>query len=52
MEEGLVPYAPMVPIIPTAMLSHNRTVMAIRGLQVSPARIESTCHMVKPLPPL
>lgn len=46
MEEGLVPYAPVLPVLPTAMLSYNRTVHRLRGIRVAPARIESTCHMV------
>lgn len=46
MEEMLVPYQPFVPIVPTAILSYNRTVHQLRGFAVAPARIESTSLML------
>ena len=46
MEEMLVPYSPFVPIIPTAVLSYNKTVHQLRGFAVAPARIESTSLML------
>jgi len=45
-EEMLVPYQPFVPIVPTAILSYNRTVHQLRGFAVAPARIESTSLML------
>jgi len=46
MEEMLVPYAPFLPIVPTAVLSYNHTVQQLRGFAVAPARIESTSLML------
>ena len=33
-EEMLVPYSPYLPIIPTSVLSYNRTVQQLRGFAV------------------
>uniref|UniRef100_A0A7S0E1R2 ER membrane protein complex subunit 1 n=1 Tax=Hanusia phi TaxID=3032 RepID=A0A7S0E1R2_9CRYP len=46
MEEGLMPYSPFLPVMPTAVLSYNRTILQLRKIVVAPARIESTCLMV------
>eukprot|EP00164_Ancoracysta_twista_P006603 GFYU01009223.1.p1 GENE.GFYU01009223.1~~GFYU01009223.1.p1 ORF type:complete len:973 (-),score=330.11 GFYU01009223.1:216-3134(-) len=42
-EEMLKQYQPEIPIVRTSMLSYNRTVEKMRGIQTAPALLESAC---------
>ncbi|XP_070561640.1 ER membrane protein complex subunit 1-like [Ptychodera flava] len=42
-EEGLVPYLPELPITTEAFINYNQTVFGVRGIQTTPAGLESTC---------
>jgi len=41
-EEGLIPYAPEIPILPEWFLSYNLTVERITGIYCAPSALEST----------
>ncbi|KAB0796589.1 hypothetical protein PPYR_10650 [Photinus pyralis] len=43
MEEGYIPYIPELPIPPEATINYNQSIPHVRGIQVAPARLESTC---------
>ncbi|KAF2896776.1 hypothetical protein ILUMI_09394 [Ignelater luminosus] len=42
-EEGYIPYIPELPLPSEATINYNQSLARIRGLQVAPARLESTC---------
>jgi len=46
MEEGLVPYAPVLEFDPRAVASHEREVRGVRGIAAAPALLESTSLVV------
>lgn len=43
MEEGYIPYIPELPIPAEATINYNQSIRHVRGIQVAPARLESTC---------
>lgn len=45
-EESCIPYMPEIPLIPEASLNYNQTLERVRGIQVAPARLESTSHVL------
>lgn len=45
-EESCIPYMPEIPLHPEASLNYNQTLERVRGIQVAPARLESTCHVL------
>ncbi|CAH8825216.1 unnamed protein product [Trichobilharzia szidati] len=42
MEEGVHPYAPVLPLSDQAMISYNQSVMRIRAIRTAPTGLEST----------
>lgn len=42
-EEGYIPYIPELPIPSEATINYNQSIARIKGIQVAPARLESTC---------
>lgn len=44
-EESCIPYMPEIPLPPEACLNYNQTIWQIRGIEVAPARLESTSHV-------
>ncbi|XP_018323035.1 ER membrane protein complex subunit 1 [Agrilus planipennis] len=42
-EEGFIPYVPELPLPPEANINYNQSLLRVRGISVSPARLESTC---------
>ncbi|GLI60547.1 hypothetical protein VaNZ11_002704 [Volvox africanus] len=45
LEEGLVPFQDTLPISPLSFATLDRQVLGIRGVNVEPTRLESTCLM-------
>lgn len=45
-EEGLIPYAEVIPILPSNWVTQNRVVHDIRGLVTAPAELESNVHFL------
>lgn len=45
-EESCIPYMPEVPLHSEAILNYNQTLGRIRGIEVAPARLESTSHIL------
>jgi hypothetical protein len=45
-EEGLIPYAEVIPILPSNWVTQNRVVHDIRGLVIAPAELESNVHFL------
>lgn len=42
-EEGLMPYAPEVPLPPTEIISYNQSLPRVTGIYSAPTGLESTC---------
>ncbi|KAG9508727.1 ER membrane protein complex subunit 1 [Fragariocoptes setiger] len=42
-EEGLIQYTPELPIPAESTINYNQTILAIRGIQTAPTKLESTC---------
>lgn len=42
-EEGLIPYMPELPVLSEGLINYNKLVQLVRGIEVSPAGLESTC---------
>ncbi|KAH1004284.1 hypothetical protein HUJ04_004063 [Dendroctonus ponderosae] len=45
-EESCIPYMPEVPLHPEAIINYNQSLGRIRGIEVAPARLESTSHIL------
>lgn len=45
-EENCIPYMPEIPLPPEASANYNQTMLRVRGIQVAPARLESTSHVL------
>lgn len=45
-EESCIPYMPEIPLPPEACLNYNQTIWQIHGIEVAPARLESTSHVL------
>lgn len=45
-EEACIPYMPEIPLPPEASANYNQTLLRVRGIQVAPARLESTSHVL------
>lgn len=45
-EESCIPYMPEVPLPSEAIINYNQTLGSIRGIEVAPARLESTSHVL------
>ncbi|XP_030753739.1 ER membrane protein complex subunit 1 [Sitophilus oryzae] len=45
-EESCIPYMPEIPMHPEAIINYNQTLGRIRGIEVAPARLESTSHIL------
>lgn len=45
-EESCIPYMPEIPLHPEAIINYNQTLGRIRGIEVAPARLESTSHIL------
>lgn len=45
-EESCIPYMPEIPLPPEASINYNQTLHRVRGIQVAPARLESTSHVL------
>ena len=45
-EEGLIPYAEVIPILPSNWVTQNHVVHDIRGLVIAPAELESNVHFL------
>ncbi|GJQ76898.1 hypothetical protein Trydic_g15100 [Trypoxylus dichotomus] len=41
-DENSIPYMPELPLVPEATINYNQSLARIRGISVSPARLEST----------
>ena len=46
MEEGIIPYQAVVPVMPVRVVTYNQTVPGLRAIATAPARLESAGHMV------
>lgn len=42
-EEGLIPYMPELPVLSEGLINYNKILLSTKGIQVSPAGLESTC---------
>ena len=42
-EEGLIPYLPELPIPSEGFINYNKSILAAKGITVSPSGLESTC---------
>ncbi|XP_026333512.1 ER membrane protein complex subunit 1 [Hyposmocoma kahamanoa] len=42
-EEGLIPYAPELPLPSEAVINYNRTLLKIKAIHTAPSGLESTC---------
>lgn len=45
-EESCIPYIPEIPLPPEASINYNQTLHRVRGIEVAPARLESTSHVL------
>lgn len=45
-EEGCIPYMPEIPLPPEASVNYNQSLWRVRGIDVAPARLESTSHVL------
>ncbi|XP_050312086.1 ER membrane protein complex subunit 1 [Anthonomus grandis grandis] len=45
-EESCIPYMPEIPVPPEAVINYNQTLERVRGIEVGPAKLESTCHVL------
>lgn len=45
-EESCIPYMPEIPLPPEASINYNQTLHRVRGIEVAPARLESTSHVL------
>lgn len=45
-EESCIPYMPEVPLPAEATINYNQSLIRIKGIQVAPARLESTSHVL------
>lgn len=45
-EENCIPYMPEIPLPPEASANYNQTLLRVRGIEVAPARLESTSHVL------
>ncbi|KAL1516882.1 hypothetical protein ABEB36_000719 [Hypothenemus hampei] len=45
-EESCIPYMPEIPIHSETTINYNQTLSRISGIEVAPARLESTCHVL------
>ncbi|XP_060519442.1 ER membrane protein complex subunit 1 [Cylas formicarius] len=45
-EESCIPYMPQIPLPSEATLNYNQSLARIRGIEVAPARLESTSHIL------
>lgn len=45
-EESCIPYMPEIPLHSEAIINYNQTLARIRDIEVAPARLESTCHVL------
>ncbi|CAG9858382.1 unnamed protein product [Phyllotreta striolata] len=45
-EESCIPYMPEIPLPSEAVINYNQTLNRVRGIEVAPARLESTSHVL------
>lgn len=45
-EESCIPYMPEIPLHSEAIINYNQTLARIRDIEVAPARLESTSHVL------
>ncbi|CAH1114196.1 unnamed protein product [Psylliodes chrysocephalus] len=45
-EESCIPYMPEIPLSSEAIINYNQTLYRIKGIEVAPARLESTSHIL------
>ncbi|CAH1996992.1 unnamed protein product [Acanthoscelides obtectus] len=45
-EESCIPYMPEIPLPSEAVINYNQTIGRIDGIEVAPARLESTSHIL------
>ncbi|XP_076263953.1 ER membrane protein complex subunit 1 [Rhynchophorus ferrugineus] len=45
-EESCIPYMPEIPLHSEATINYNQTLSRIHGIEVAPARLESTSHVL------
>lgn len=45
-EESCIPYMPEIPLPAEACINYNQSIWHIRGIEVAPARLESTTHVL------
>nr|XP_023029374.1 ER membrane protein complex subunit 1 [Leptinotarsa decemlineata] len=45
-EESCIPYMPEIPLPGEAVINYNQSIGRIRGIEVAPARLESTSHVL------
>ncbi|XP_018580290.1 ER membrane protein complex subunit 1 [Anoplophora glabripennis] len=45
-EESCIPYMPEIPLPSEAVINYNQTLGNIRGIEIAPARLESTSHVL------
>ncbi|KAJ8919766.1 hypothetical protein NQ315_006295 [Exocentrus adspersus] len=45
-EESCIPYMPEIPLPAEAVINYNQTLGRVRGIDIAPARLESTCHVL------
>lgn len=45
-EESCIPYMPEIPLPAEAVINYNQTLSGIKGIEIAPARLESTCHIL------
>lgn len=45
-EESCIPYMPEIPLPSEAVINYNQTLGSIRGIEIAPARLESTSHVL------
>ncbi|XP_066256521.1 ER membrane protein complex subunit 1 [Euwallacea similis] len=46
LEESCIPYIPEIPLHSEAIINYNQTLSRIRGIEIAPARLESTSHIL------
>lgn len=42
-EEGIIPYAPEIPVVTESHINYNQTLYRIKGIYTAPTSLESTC---------
>ncbi|VEN56072.1 unnamed protein product [Callosobruchus maculatus] len=45
-EESCIPYMPEIPLPSEAVINYNQTIGRVKGIEVAPARLESTSHVL------